>query len=68
MRSELEKVEYLQPLLKDIKPECSRRRIRLAEIEDSTKPEQKHKPRKSFMDIILAQNGMNGIHVNGDAG
>jgi ankyrin repeat protein len=68
MRSEVEKVKSLQPLLKDIKPECSRRRIRLAEIDDNGKPEQKHKPRKSFMDIVLAQNRTNGIHVNGDAG
>jgi ankyrin repeat protein len=68
MRSEVEKVEYLQPLMKDIKPECSRRRIRLAEINDGAKLEQRHKPRKSFMDIVLAQNQTNGIHVNGDAG
>lgn len=68
LRTEIEKTESLRPLLDDIKPECSRRRIRLAEVDDSAKLEQKHKPRKSFMDIVLAQNGTNGIHVNGDAG
>lgn len=68
LHSEVEKIESLRPLLDDIKPEYSRRRIRLAEIDDRAKLEQKHKPRKSFMDIVLAQNGTNGIHVNGDAG
>ncbi|KAH7402280.1 hypothetical protein DE146DRAFT_652912 [Phaeosphaeria sp. MPI-PUGE-AT-0046c] len=68
LRSEIEKIESLRPLLDDIRPECSRRRIRLAETDDSAKLEQKHKPRKSFMDIVLAQNGTNGVHVNGDAG
>lgn len=68
MRSEVEKVESLQPLLNDIKPGCSRRRVHLAEIDDNAKLEQKHKPRKSFMDIVLAQNGTNCVHVNGDAG
>ncbi|KAF1919027.1 hypothetical protein BDU57DRAFT_511871 [Ampelomyces quisqualis] len=68
MHAEVEKVESLQPLLKDLKPECSRRRIRLAEIDDNKKLEHKHKPRKSFMDMVLAQNGTNGIHLNGDAG
>jgi ankyrin repeat protein len=68
MRAEVEKVASLQPLLNEIKPESSRRRIRLAEIDENGKLEQKHKPRKSFMDIVLAQNRANGIHVNGDAG
>jgi ankyrin repeat protein len=68
MRSEIEKVESLQPLLKDIKPECSRRRIRLADIGENGKLEHTLKPAKSFMDIVLAQNRPNGIHINGDAG
>ncbi|KAH4020699.1 hypothetical protein HBI49_227310 [Parastagonospora nodorum] len=69
MRAEVEKVESLQPLLKDIKPECSRRRIRLAEIDDNAKLEQKQKPRKSFMDIVMKQEVANGVvHVNGDVG
>jgi hypothetical protein len=68
MRSEVEKVDSLQPLLNDIKPECSRRRIRLAEINENTKPEQKLKSAKSFMDIVLAQKRPNGVHINGDAG
>jgi ankyrin repeat protein len=68
MRAEVEKVESLQPLLNDIKPECSRRRVRLAVLDETAKMEQKHKPSKSFMDIVLAQNGINGVHVNGDAG
>ena len=65
LRAEVESRDYLQPLLNDIKPECSRRRIHLAEASSTV---QKQKPRKSFMDIVLAQNGANGVHVNGDAG
>ncbi|KAH8708512.1 hypothetical protein GQ44DRAFT_731475 [Phaeosphaeriaceae sp. PMI808] len=68
LRSEVEQAEPLQPLLKDIRPECSRRRIHLAEIDGCGKSEQKPKPRKSFMDIALAQNRVNGVHINGDAG
>jgi ankyrin repeat protein len=68
MRSEVEKVESLQPLLNDIKPECSRRRVRLADMNESAKLEQKPKSKKSFMDIVLAQNRVNGVHVNGDVG
>ncbi|KAF2825000.1 hypothetical protein CC86DRAFT_49985 [Ophiobolus disseminans] len=68
LHAEVEGSESLQPLLKDIKPECSRRRVHLAEVDDNAKLSQKQKPRKSFMDMVLAQNGPNGVHVNGDAG
>ncbi|KAF2686208.1 hypothetical protein K458DRAFT_260261, partial [Lentithecium fluviatile CBS 122367] len=65
---EVEKVESLQPLLEEIKDVSKRRRIHLAETETETVPAKKHKPRKSFMDTVLAQNGINGIAagVNGD--
>ncbi|KAH9873156.1 hypothetical protein J1614_005554 [Plenodomus biglobosus] len=54
--SEAEKVEALRPLLEDMKHECKRRRIHLADGMES-KVEKPQKPRKSFMDIVLAQNG-----------
>lgn len=61
---EVEKVEALRPLFADMKPEYKRRRLML----ESEKAGQKHKPRKSFVDLILEQNGVNGVtaHVNGD--
>lgn len=68
LRAEVEGREALQPLLNDIKPECSRRRIHLAEIDNTAKTTQIQKPRPSFMDMVRKQNGTNGIHVNGDAG
>ncbi|PVI02904.1 hypothetical protein DM02DRAFT_612553 [Periconia macrospinosa] len=58
--SEVEKVESLQPLLEEIKDVSKRRRIHLVETEAQL-PEKKHKPRKSFMDTVLANNGTNGI-------
>ena len=66
--SEVEKVVSLQPLLEEIKDVSKRRRLHLADIETETAPAKKHKPRKSFMDTVLAQNGMNAIAagVNGD--
>jgi len=57
---EVEKVESLRPLLQDMKPECKRRRIHFADVDDD-KPQKTHKPRKSFMDIVLAQNCVNGV-------
>ncbi|KAJ8107535.1 hypothetical protein OPT61_g8800 [Boeremia exigua] len=62
--SEVEKIESLRPLLADIKSECKRRRLRLVDIDDY-KLERKHKPRKSFMDMVLAQNKLNGVAING---
>jgi ankyrin repeat protein len=65
---EVEKVESLQPLLEEIKDVSKRRRIYLADTDAETAPAKRHKPRKSFMDTVLAQNAMNGIAagVNGD--
>jgi ankyrin repeat protein len=68
VHAEVEKVESLQPLLDDLKPECGKRRFRLTGINESIKSELKPKPKKSFMDIVLAQSRTNGVHVNGDAG
>tara|TARA_R110002003_G_scaffold1005_3_gene21988 strand:+ start:26131 stop:29475 length:3345 start_codon:yes stop_codon:yes gene_type:complete len=64
LRSEMEKVELLRPLLDDIKPGCGKRRVALTDIDER----EQDKPKKTFMDLILAQNGVNGVHVNGDAG
>lgn len=61
---EVEKVESLQPLLGDIQSECKRRRLHIIDVDDH-KLERKHKPRKSFMDMVLAQNKLNGVAVNG---
>ncbi|KAL5113916.1 hypothetical protein ACEQ8H_008199 [Pleosporales sp. CAS-2024a] len=69
LHQEIEKVEALQPLLKDVK-ESRRQRIRLSDVEEKT--EEKKKPRKSFMDVILKQgetnDNTNGAYVNGDKG
>jgi flagellar biosynthesis GTPase FlhF len=64
LRAEMEKVELLKPLLDDVKPNCGKRRVALTDIDES----DEDKPKKTFMDLILAQNGVNGVHVNGDAG
>lgn len=61
--AEAKKVETLGPLLEDMKHECKRRRIHLADA-DETHAEKKHKPRKSFMDIVLAQNSVNGVSTH----
>ncbi|KAF1979302.1 hypothetical protein BU23DRAFT_549316 [Bimuria novae-zelandiae CBS 107.79] len=68
VEKEAEKVETLQPLLDEIKDGHRRRRIHLAEAQTEAVPEKKHKPRKSFMDMVLAQNGVNGValKVNGE--
>lgn len=65
LSAEIEKIESLRPLLGDIKSECKRRRIHIVDPDDH-KLEKKHKPRKSFMDMVLAQNSMNGVVVNGE--
>ncbi|KAF2114406.1 hypothetical protein BDV96DRAFT_576711 [Lophiotrema nucula] len=57
---EVEKVESLRPLLDEIKDPFKRRQIHLAEECDEEK-EKKHKPRKSFMDVVLGQSSVNGI-------
>ncbi|KAJ4361679.1 hypothetical protein N0V95_001663 [Ascochyta clinopodiicola] len=62
--SEIEKIESLQPLLGDVKSECKRRRVHVVDPAEH-KVEKKHKPRKSFMDMVLAQNKTNGVTVNG---
>ncbi|KAF2628221.1 hypothetical protein BU25DRAFT_448174 [Macroventuria anomochaeta] len=64
LSSEIEKVETLRPLLGNIKSECKRRRLHIVDLDDH-KLEKKHKPRKSFMDMVLAQNKLNGVTVNG---
>jgi ankyrin repeat protein len=61
--AEAEGREHLQPLLNDIKPECSKRRFHLAGLDDKC---QKPKPRKTFFDLVMEQK--NGPYVNGDAG
>jgi hypothetical protein len=69
--AEVERREDLQPLLSEMKLECKRRRIHLSQADGpDDQPEKKNKPRKSFMDMLLAQNkGVNGVvavHVNGN--
>ncbi|KNG48577.1 ankyrin repeat-containing protein [Stemphylium lycopersici] len=59
LHAEVEKVDTLRPLLPDMRADCKRRRIHLADVNDELL-EKKHKPRKSFMDIVLAQKGTNG--------
>ena len=67
---EIEKVEVLRPLLEEIKDPSKRRQIHVAEPEAEAAPEKKHRPRKSFMDVVLGQNGINGmaeaVAVNGN--
>jgi chemotaxis protein histidine kinase CheA len=61
--AEVEKVDSLKPLLHDMRAECKRRRIHLTDCDDdnnNAQPEKAPKPRKSFMDIVLAQNGVHG--------
>ncbi|KAG9203760.1 putative Set3 complex subunit [Epicoccum nigrum] len=64
LSSEVEKIESLRPLLNDIKSDCKRRRLHIIDLDDH-KLEKKHKPRKSFMDMVLAQNKLNGVAING---
>ncbi|KAL5449002.1 hypothetical protein PMIN07_007711 [Paraphaeosphaeria minitans] len=65
---EIEKLKSIQPLLKEIKNVTRRRRIHLAEAQTGLVSEKKHRLKKSFMDMVLAQNGLNGValKVNGD--
>jgi ankyrin repeat protein len=67
---EIEKIESLTPLLDEIKDVTKRRQVHVLEPEAETTPEKKHRPRKSFMDVVLGQTGFNGIaetvKVNGD--
>ncbi|KAF2449942.1 hypothetical protein P171DRAFT_428062 [Karstenula rhodostoma CBS 690.94] len=65
---EIEKLQSIQPLLEEIKNVTKRRRVHLAETLTEAVTEKKHKPRKSFMDMVLAHNGVNGValKVNGD--
>jgi ankyrin repeat protein len=63
LHAEVEKVDSLKPLLHDMRAECKRRRIHLTDCDDdnnNAQPEKAPKPRKSFMDIVLAQNGVHG--------
>jgi ankyrin repeat protein len=57
--AEVEKIESLRPLLRDMRSDCKRRRLHLVDSSDE-QPEKKPKPRKSFMDMVLAQHGVNG--------
>ncbi|KAF1958237.1 hypothetical protein CC80DRAFT_490843 [Byssothecium circinans] len=66
---EVDKVESLQPLLEEIRDVSKRRRVSVKETEEKKQLEEKrHKPRKSFMDTVLKQNGVNGLapKVNGN--
>jgi len=58
--SEATKIDLLRPLLDDMKHECKRRRLHLADVADSTM-QKAPRPRKSFMDIVLAQNGVHSV-------
>ncbi|KAF2264939.1 hypothetical protein CC78DRAFT_215735 [Lojkania enalia] len=61
---EVEKVEILKPLLDDVKDPNKRRRICVAGGDCNMAPEKKHKPRKSFMDVVLGKAAnTNGIKV-----
>lgn len=70
LHTEVEKIECLRPLLEEIKDVKKRRRIQLVETHNLGQAiaEKKCKPRKSFMDMVLAQNGLNGVvvKVNGE--
>lgn len=57
---EVEKVESLRPLLEDMRHGCKRMRLKLADGNDD-RPQKVHKPRKSFMDVLLAKNVINGV-------
>ncbi|KAG9377251.1 Ank 2 multi-domain protein [Pyrenophora tritici-repentis] len=59
LHAEVEKIDSLRPLLHDMRSQCKRRRINLG-VNSDERPEKNHKPRKSFMDMVLAQNGING--------
>ncbi|RMZ66431.1 ankyrin repeat [Pyrenophora seminiperda CCB06] len=59
LHAEVEKIDSLRPLLPDMRAQCKRRRINLVDSSDEW-TEKKQKPRKSFMDMVLAQNGING--------
>ena len=67
---EVEKVEPLRPLLQEIRDLSKRRQLHVSEQEEVVSEQRKHKPRKSFMDVVMAQAGMNGTvntaHVNGN--
>jgi hypothetical protein len=65
---EIEKLDSILPLLDEIKDTTKRRRVHLAEARTEAVLEKKHKPRKSFMDMVLAQNSINGValQVNGE--
>jgi ankyrin repeat protein len=66
---EVEKEESLRPLLGEIKDLSKRRQIHICELEAHAAPRKRHRPRKSFMDVMLGQNGLNGsadaVKVNG---
>jgi hypothetical protein len=67
---EVEKVESLRPLVEEIKDLGKRRQIHVLEQHEEVSLEKKHRPRKSFMDVVLGQAGMNGsagaVKVNGN--
>jgi ankyrin repeat protein len=65
---ELEKTESLKPLEAEIRDTSKRRQIQVADPEVEAMREKTHKPRKSFMDVMLGKQGslVNGIKVNGE--
>ncbi|KAH7382318.1 hypothetical protein BKA66DRAFT_464222 [Pyrenochaeta sp. MPI-SDFR-AT-0127] len=67
LHAEVEKIDSLRPLLDDMKPECKTRRIHLADLDLENKLEKRHRPRKSFMDLVLEQNGANGVAATATA-
>lgn len=67
---EVGKVESLRPLLGEIIDLGKRRRLHFLEPEAEATPEKKHRPRKSFMDVVMGQSDINGtaesVKVNGE--
>ncbi|ORY14924.1 hypothetical protein BCR34DRAFT_559700 [Clohesyomyces aquaticus] len=68
---EVDKVETLKTLADEIKDTGRRRRMNLTEGAEEVLKEKRHRPRKSFMDVLLGQATVNGtgptdVTVNGN--
>ncbi|KAF2183137.1 hypothetical protein K469DRAFT_711092 [Zopfia rhizophila CBS 207.26] len=64
--SEVDKVVALGPLVQEIKDLGRRRHLHIAEPDgEKATPEKKHRPRKSFMDVVLGQTTANGTMTEG---
>jgi ankyrin repeat protein len=65
---EVGKIESLKALAHEIRDAGKRRQIQVADPEVEAMREKSHKPRKSFMDVMLGKQGslVNGIKVNGE--